>query len=63
MANIVLLLLILMFIFSVVGVTLFATDIPENFADLSKAMFTLFICLTQDGWVDIFNLMDVSITF
>ncbi|KAI9144928.1 Ion transport protein-domain-containing protein [Paraphysoderma sedebokerense] len=55
MANIVLLLLIVMFIFAVVGVTIFGSILPERFGDLGSNMFTLFIIITQDGWVEIFD--------
>ncbi|XP_028397762.1 cation channel sperm-associated protein 4-like [Dendronephthya gigantea] len=51
MANIVLLLVIIMLVFSVIGITLFRDSIPEHFSNLSTAMFSLFICLTMDGWI------------
>ncbi|XP_046851868.1 cation channel sperm-associated protein 4-like [Xenia sp. Carnegie-2017] len=53
MANIVLLLVIIMLVFSVIGITLFRETMPENFNNLSSAMFSLFICLTLDGWITI----------
>ncbi|ORZ31641.1 Ion transport protein-domain-containing protein [Catenaria anguillulae PL171] len=55
MLNITLLLLILMFIFAVVGVTLFGSVYPERFGDLGTALFFLFILVTQDGWVVLFD--------
>ncbi|KAL5271336.1 hypothetical protein ACHWQZ_G001839 [Mnemiopsis leidyi] len=55
MANIILLLVIFMFVFAVIGVSLFALDSPHYFGNLETAMFTLFICITLDGWVEIFN--------
>ncbi|XP_063688674.1 sodium channel protein type 4 subunit alpha-like isoform X2 [Bolinopsis microptera] len=55
MANIILLLVIFMFVFAVIGVSLFAADSPHYFGSLETAMFTLFICITLDGWVEIFN--------
>ncbi|KAI9190383.1 Cation channel sperm-associated protein 4 [Blastocladiella emersonii ATCC 22665] len=55
MLNITLLLFILMFIFAVVGVTLFGTVYPERFGDLGTALFFLFILVTQDGWVQLFD--------
>eukprot|EP00736_Rhodelphis_marinus_P007393 Rmarinus@m.11310 len=58
MGNIFMLLSIVMFIFSVVGVTIFGQDIPEYFGSLHMNMFSLFIMLTQDGWVDIFRKME-----
>ncbi len=59
MGNIILLLLLLMFIYAVLGVTLFETVIPDRFADLATTMFTLFILLTMDGFEDIFNELEV----
>ncbi|KAI9223935.1 Ion transport protein-domain-containing protein [Blastocladiella britannica] len=60
MLNITLLLLILMFIFAVVGVTLFSTTFPSQFADLGTAFFFLFILVCGDGWVGIFNQMEAA---
>ena len=59
MLNIMVLLLLLMFIFAVLGVTLFKMDVPEDFGDLSTAMFTLFVLITQDGWVVKFDKLKV----
>ncbi|KNE68099.1 hypothetical protein AMAG_13268 [Allomyces macrogynus ATCC 38327] len=58
MLNITLLLLIVMFIFAVVGVTLFSSSYPERFGDLGTAMMMLFILVCQDGWVGLFNTME-----
>ncbi|XP_032236421.1 cation channel sperm-associated protein 4 isoform X2 [Nematostella vectensis] len=55
MANIVLLLVIIMLVFSVIGITLFRDVVPKYFGNLSTAMFSLFVCLTQDGWMEIFS--------
>ncbi|XP_065831625.1 cation channel sperm-associated protein 4-like [Oscarella lobularis] len=55
MANILLLLVIVMFIFAIVGVSFFGEYSYENFGELPQAMFTLFICVTQDGWMVIFE--------
>ncbi|XP_063962472.1 cation channel sperm-associated protein 4-like [Lytechinus pictus] len=55
MSNIAFLLLILMVVFSVVGVYLFGDEFPAHFGNLQTAMFTLFICVTQDGWMGIFD--------
>ncbi|XP_066925779.1 cation channel sperm-associated protein 4-like [Clytia hemisphaerica] len=55
MTNIVLLLVIIMLVFSVIGITLFREVMPHHFGDLSTAMFSLFICVTQDGWMEIFE--------
>ena len=49
MANIAILLGILMYIYSVVGVALFQDIAPDEFGSLGKTMFTLFITFTQIG--------------
>lgn len=64
MANIVLLLVIIMLVFSVIGVTLFRDIVPMYFGNLSSSMFYLFVCLTQDGWMEIFKaFQDVGETY
>eukprot|EP00002_Diphylleia_rotans_P013788 TRINITY_DN2684_c0_g1_i2.p1 TRINITY_DN2684_c0_g1~~TRINITY_DN2684_c0_g1_i2.p1 ORF type:complete len:677 (+),score=155.07 TRINITY_DN2684_c0_g1_i2:55-2085(+) len=55
MGNIMALLGIVMFIFSVVGVDVFGETLPDDFGTISLTMFTLFKYLTQDGWVPIYN--------
>ncbi|XP_054395731.1 cation channel sperm-associated protein 4 isoform X2 [Pongo abelii] len=42
-------------VFSVFGVTLFGAFVPEHFQNIQVALYTLFICITQDGWVDIYS--------
>jgi hypothetical protein len=54
MGNILMLLGIVAFIFSVIGISIFGTALPQHFGDLGVAMFTLFIAVTQDGWYDVF---------
>ncbi|XP_022798862.1 cation channel sperm-associated protein 4-like isoform X2 [Stylophora pistillata] len=64
MANIVLLLVIIMLVFSVIGVTLFRDIVPMYFGNLSSSMFYLFVCLTQEGWMEIFKaFQDVGETY
>ncbi|XP_049631505.1 cation channel sperm-associated protein 4 [Suncus etruscus] len=55
MANIIALILFFMLVFAVFGVTLFGPFLPQHFQNLRIALHTLFICLTQDGWVDIYD--------
>ncbi|XP_044092270.1 cation channel sperm-associated protein 4 [Neovison vison] len=55
MANIMTLILFFMLVFSVFGVTLFGAFLPRHFQNMQVALYTLFICITQDGWVDIYN--------
>ncbi|KAJ3067713.1 Cation channel sperm-associated protein 4 [Podochytrium sp. JEL0797] len=58
MLNIILLLLVIMFIWAVVGVTLFGTILPEAYGDLQSSMFTLFVMITQIGWLEDFDLLE-----
>nr|XP_017518564.2 LOW QUALITY PROTEIN: cation channel sperm-associated protein 4 [Manis javanica] len=55
MANIMVLILFFMLVFSVFGVTLFGAFVPVHFQNMQVALYTLFICITQDGWVDIYS--------
>uniref|UniRef100_F6X307 Cation channel sperm associated 4 n=1 Tax=Monodelphis domestica TaxID=13616 RepID=F6X307_MONDO len=55
MANIMALILFFMLVFSVFGVTLFGSMVPAHFQNMQVALYTLFICITQDGWVDIYD--------
>ncbi|XP_067863057.1 cation channel sperm-associated protein 4-like [Heptranchias perlo] len=55
MANIIFLLILITLVFAVFGVIIFSTNIPESFGSLEKAMYSLFICITQDGWVQIYD--------
>ena len=58
MANILALLLIVNFIFSVIGVDMFGKQLPQYFGSIGECMFTLFVLMTQDGWVDIYREME-----
>ncbi|KAF3820160.1 hypothetical protein GH733_015669 [Mirounga leonina] len=51
MANIMTLILFFMLVFSVFGVTLFGAFVPMHFQNMQVALYTLFICITQDGWI------------
>ncbi|XP_071945101.1 cation channel sperm-associated protein 4-like [Antedon mediterranea] len=55
MTNIALLLIIIMLVLGVAGVSLFGKDVPKHFGDMTAAMFSLFICVTQDGWRGVFK--------
>ncbi|XP_032083635.1 cation channel sperm-associated protein 4 [Thamnophis elegans] len=55
MANIMILLFAIMLVFSVFGVTLFGALVPKHFGNLGTALYSLFICVTQDGWISIYN--------
>ncbi|KAG6932502.1 cation channel sperm associated 4 [Chelydra serpentina] len=56
MVNIMVLLFAIMLIFSVFGVTLFGNLVPLHFGNLGAALYSLFICLTQDGWMNIYEI-------
>ncbi|XP_038233616.1 cation channel sperm-associated protein 4 [Dermochelys coriacea] len=55
MTNIMVLLFVIMLVFSVFGVTLFGNLVPMHFGNLGVALYSLFICLTQDGWMNIYK--------
>ncbi|XP_007934074.1 cation channel sperm-associated protein 4 [Orycteropus afer afer] len=55
MVNIMTLILFFMLVFSVFGVTLFGASVPKHFRNIQVALYTLFICITQDGWIDIYS--------
>ncbi|XP_051892684.1 cation channel sperm-associated protein 4-like [Pristis pectinata] len=55
MANVIFLLILIILVFAVFGVIIFSTHIPDAFGSLDKAMYTLFVCITQDGWVQIYE--------
>ncbi|XP_061453668.1 cation channel sperm-associated protein 4 [Rhineura floridana] len=55
MANIMILLFAIMLVFSVFGVTLFGSLVPKHFGNLGTALYSLFICITQDGWINIYD--------
>nr|XP_060640604.1 cation channel sperm-associated protein 4-like [Anolis sagrei ordinatus] len=55
MVNIMVLLFAIMLVFSVFGVTLFGSVVPKHFGNLGTALYTLFICITQDGWIIIYD--------
>ncbi|XP_075420312.1 cation channel sperm-associated protein 4 [Tenrec ecaudatus] len=54
MLNVMALILFFMLVFSVFGVTLFGAFMPQHFQNMKVALYSLFICITQDGWVDIY---------
>uniref|UniRef100_H9G9E7 Ion transport domain-containing protein n=1 Tax=Anolis carolinensis TaxID=28377 RepID=H9G9E7_ANOCA len=55
MLHIMILLFAIMLVFSVFGVTLFGSLVPKHFGNLGTALYTLFICITQDGWINIYD--------
>ncbi|XP_055512393.1 cation channel sperm-associated protein 4-like [Leucoraja erinacea] len=55
MANVIFLLILITLVFAVFGVILFSSHVPESFGSLEKAMYSLFVCITQDGWVQIYE--------
>lgn len=51
---IILLLIIMIYIYSIIGVHLFSDVAPRYFSDLSRAFITLFSVITLEGWFDIY---------
>lgn len=47
------LLLLIFYIFSIIGVTLYGESFPDLFGDIGKCMFTLFQITTFEGWPDL----------
>jgi cation channel sperm-associated protein 1 len=50
MGNVILLLLLIMYIFSLIGTTLYREAYPSRFGSLFRAFFTMFQILTLDDW-------------
>ncbi|MBR2834855.1 MAG: ion transporter [Coriobacteriales bacterium] len=48
-----LLLFVVIYIYAIIGVTLFDELYPERFGDLGSALFSLFEIVTLEGWPDI----------
>ncbi|XP_043945540.1 cation channel sperm-associated protein 4-like [Protopterus annectens] len=55
MTSIIVLLVTLMMLFSAFGVAVFGVYVSDYFGSIGKSMFSLFICITQDGWADIYS--------
>ena len=55
LANVVVLLGLILYVYAVVGVHLFAGVDPGNWGSLPRAGLTLFEILTLEGWVDLMN--------
>ncbi|GBG33901.1 Sodium channel protein type 11 subunit alpha [Hondaea fermentalgiana] len=53
LTNIVVMILLLIFMFAIMGLQLFQQYSPEYFGTLTQSAMTLFICITQEGWVEI----------
>jgi voltage-gated sodium channel len=49
------LLLLLFYIYAVIGVSLFGTGDAENFGSIPVTMLTLFRIITLEGWVEVMN--------
>jgi len=54
--------ILIMFMFSVLGVQLLGDIVPQHFGDLNTCMYTLFIMITQDGWMAIWLDLDATFT-
>ncbi|KAL2914925.1 Cation channel sperm-associated protein 4 [Polyrhizophydium stewartii] len=60
MLNITVLLIIITYIWAVVGVSLFGTVDPLDFGTLGAAFYTLFVTLTPIGWMEVFDELDAA---
>lgn len=58
LANVVVLLSLILYVYAIVGVSLFQQTDPANWGSLGRAALTLFEILTLEGWVE---LMDLSL--
>ncbi|XP_072542656.1 cation channel sperm-associated protein 4-like [Salminus brasiliensis] len=52
--NIFILIMCFMVMFGLCGVMLFGDEVPSAFGDFPTALYTLFICITQNGWFKIY---------
>lgn len=53
MGSIVLLMLLIFYVFAVMGAKLYGEDMPEQFGTLGASLFTLFQLMTLDDWANI----------
>ena len=58
--NIFFLTALMFFIFAVVGVNLFREEIPEHFGAVQDSIFSLFIALTQDGYIELLESVEAT---
>ncbi|XP_076865140.1 cation channel sperm-associated protein 4-like isoform X2 [Brachyhypopomus gauderio] len=42
-------------VFAMIGTTLFSDAVPSAFGNLLSALNTLFVCITQEGWSDVYR--------
>jgi voltage-gated sodium channel len=56
MGYVALLLLLLFYIYAVIGTSLFARNDPLNFGTLNASMLSLFQVVTLEGWAEIFRI-------
>ncbi len=56
MGYIMMLIAILFYVYTIVGVFIFGASDPMHFGDLHHALVTLFKVLTLEGWTDIMNI-------
>jgi voltage-gated sodium channel len=57
MASIVLLIMLLYYVFAVIGVKLYGAEFPELFGTIGRSFFTLFTVMTLEGWVEVVKSM------
>jgi len=59
MLYVALLMVLLLYVYAVIGVSLFASNDPAHFGSISVASLTLFQCMTGDSWSDIMHVQMV----
>ncbi|KAI8907865.1 Ion transport protein-domain-containing protein [Gorgonomyces haynaldii] len=58
MTNIAVLVLLIMFMWAVVGTVVFGKDAPSEFGGLGNSYFSLFVAVTQIGWMQDFYVLE-----
>lgn len=52
MGSILLLIALIFYVFGVMAANLYGSEDPEHFGMLGSALYTLFMVMTLEGWVD-----------
>lgn len=59
MLYVALLMMMLFYVYAIIGVSLFASNDPAHFSSINQAGLTLFQCMTGDSWSDIMKIQMV----
>ncbi|MDZ4746785.1 MAG: ion transporter [bacterium] len=60
MLYVALLMMMLFYVYAIVGVSLFAANDPAHFGSINHAALTLFQCMTGDSWSDIMKIQMIA---